>query len=150
MSSSVSRPGWLMKLGNQKRTNETKKDRLLRVPQKSSALQNAKKPNTWEERFYKKSLQEIIRSAYEKSPHIQRPALHGAKNSSRLCRFFDSLVSESPECKSSQQVQTTTTTKRSFKNRRELLHTKITQHFPTACCMQVGFSSGGKVLEGHA
>lgn len=29
----------------------------------------------------------------------------GQKNSSRLCRFFDSLVSESSECKSSQQVQ---------------------------------------------
>lgn len=74
-------------------------------PKKQHSAERQGAEHTQEERFYKKSLQEIIRSAYEKSLHIQRPALHGAKNSSRLCRFFDSLVSESSECKSSQQVQ---------------------------------------------
>lgn len=95
-----------MKLGNPQRTNKTKKRLTSQSPpkkQRSAERQGGE--HTREERFYKKSLQEIIRSAYEKSPHIQRPALHGAKNSSRLCRFFDSLVSESSECKSSQQVQ---------------------------------------------
>ncbi len=144
--------GWPMKLGNQKRTNETKKDWLLGVLQKSSTLQNAKEPNTQEERFYKKSLQEIIRSAYEKSPHIQRPALHGAKNSSRLCRFFDSLVSESSECKSSQQVQKQQQKKIIQKQKRTTSHRDHTtfSNSPLYGCTQVGFSSGGKVSEGHA
>lgn len=103
--SGVSRTGWPMKFGNQKKTNKTQKDWLLRVLQKSSALQNAKEPNTHGRRFYKKSLQEMIRSAYEKEFTSKDLPSMGQKNSSRLCRFFDSLVSESSECESSQHIQ---------------------------------------------
>lgn len=89
-----------MKFRNQKKNKQnTKRLTSQSPPKKQRSAERQGAEHTHRRRFYKKSLQEIIRSAYEKSPHIQRPALHGAKNSSRLCRFFDSLVSESSECK---------------------------------------------------
>ncbi|KAL1267633.1 hypothetical protein QQF64_032996 [Cirrhinus molitorella] len=107
MSSGVSRTDWPMKL-KPKENKQNKKKKQTDFSESSKKQRSAERQgaeHTHRRRFYKKSLQEIIRSAYEKSPHIQRPAPHGAKNSSRLCRFFDSLVCESSECKSSQQVQ---------------------------------------------
>lgn len=75
-----------------------------------------------------------------KSPHIQRPALNGAKNSSRLGKFFESSVCQAdtnPEPSECKCKPAHSKTKWSFKRRRELFHTDITQHFPTGFSMAV-------------
>lgn len=106
MSSSVSRPGRPLKFGNQKRTNETKKDTSQSPPKK----QNTEELNTHtggekeREILQKKPVRNQVNIRKESTRPNTCPSM-GQKNSSRLCRFFDSLVSESSECKSSQQVQ---------------------------------------------
>lgn len=67
--------------------------------------------------------------------------------------FVGSSIHKSPNHQNANQASTfKNKTKRSFKTRRELLHTEIHTTFfnSTQGCTQEGFSSGGKVSEGHA
>lgn len=129
LSSGVPKTGWFMKLRKQ-----TKK--------KTDFSESSKKrePNTHKRRFYKKCLQEIIRLAYERVhtskdlPSMGQKIAAGFVSSSSRQSAMQTPIPNLQNANASQHIQTQ---KWSFKRRRELFHTDITQHFPTGFSMAV-------------
>lgn len=139
MSSGVPKTGWLMKLRKQ-----TKK--------KTDFSESSKKrePNTHKRRFYKKCLQEIIRLAYERVHTSKDLPLNGAKNSSRLGKFFESSVCQADtipnhqNANASQHIQKQNDHSKEEENYfTQISHNTFQQGFPWL------YAGGGKVSERH-